>query len=193
MLYYFARQSLNISFALGKYILIVVKACDWIVFFFFGHSLCYGDLLVVNVFAMMHLLYVFVGLHSLIFVLASLFFVSSSSGSLFSSFCIASLLFPTSCTGFWFFPTLYSLSCAFSWSQYIVRMSLLVGIFIHNKGMCITTVKLFMIEGPIRRTREGGSEWEPIKFFSKEMKTPKRWTRLPTHVSDSLPKLAKLT
>jgi hypothetical protein len=28
-------------------------------------------------------------------------------------------------------------------------------------------------EGPIRRTREGGSEWAPIKkFFSKEMETP---------------------
>jgi hypothetical protein len=39
----------------------------------------------------------------------------------------------------------------------------------------------------------GGSEWEPIKIFSKEMKTPTRRTRLPTHVSDSLPKLAKPT
>jgi hypothetical protein len=29
-------------------------------------------------------------------------------------------------------------------------------------------------EGPIRRTREGRSEWEPIKFFSKEMETPIR-------------------
>jgi hypothetical protein len=29
-------------------------------------------------------------------------------------------------------------------------------------------------EGPIRRTREGGSEWELIKFFSKEMETPTR-------------------
>jgi hypothetical protein len=29
------------------------------------------------------------------------------------------------------------------------------------------------------------------KFFSKEMETPTRRTRLPTHVSDSLPKLAK--
>jgi hypothetical protein len=30
-------------------------------------------------------------------------------------------------------------------------------------------------DGPIRRTREGGSEWEPIKiFFSKEMETPTR-------------------
>jgi hypothetical protein len=48
-------------------------------------------------------------------------------------------------------------------------------------------------EGPIRRTREGGSEWEPIKFFSKEMKTPTRRTRLPTHVSDSLPRLVKPT
>jgi hypothetical protein len=40
---------------------------------------------------------------------------------------------------------------------------------------------------------ERGSEWEPIKFFSKEMETPKRRTRHPTHVSDSLPKLAKST
>jgi hypothetical protein len=27
-------------------------------------------------------------------------------------------------------------------------------------------------------TREGGSEWEPIKFFSKEMATPTRRTQL---------------
>jgi hypothetical protein len=32
---------------------------------------------------------------------------------------------------------------------------------------------------------ERGSEWEPIKFFSKEMGTPKRRIRLPKHVSDS--------
>jgi hypothetical protein len=31
-----------------------------------------------------------------------------------------------------------------------------------------------IFEGPIRRTREGGSEWEPIKFFSKVMGTPTR-------------------
>jgi hypothetical protein len=41
--------------------------------------------------------------------------------------------------------------------------------------------------------RGGGSEWEPKKFFSKEMGTPTRRTRLPTHVYDSLPKLAKPT
>jgi hypothetical protein len=40
-------------------------------------------------------------------------------------------------------------------------------------------------EGSKWRTREGGSEWEPIKFFSKEIEAPTRWTRLPTHVSDS--------
>jgi hypothetical protein len=39
----------------------------------------------------------------------------------------------------------------------------------------------------------GEGEWEPIKFFSKEMETPTRRTRLPTHVFDSLPKLAKST
>jgi hypothetical protein len=31
------------------------------------------------------------------------------------------------------------------------------------------------------------------KFFTKEIVTPTRRTRLPTHVSDSLPKLAKPT
>jgi hypothetical protein len=50
--------------------------------------------------------------------------------------------------------------------------------------------------------QRGGSEWESIKillegdeekFFSKEMETPTKRTRLPTHVSNSLPKLAKPT
>jgi hypothetical protein len=49
------------------------------------------------------------------------------------------------------------------------------------------------IEGPIRRTREGGVNGSRQKLFSKEMKTPTRRIRLPTHVSDSLPKLAKST
>jgi hypothetical protein len=33
--------------------------------------------------------------------------------------------------------------------------------------------------------QKGGSEWELIKFFSEEIGAPTRWTRLPTHVSDS--------
>jgi hypothetical protein len=48
-------------------------------------------------------------------------------------------------------------------------------------------------EGPIQRTRERGVNGSRKKFFSKEMKAPTRRTRLPTHVSDSLLKLAKST
>jgi hypothetical protein len=40
---------------------------------------------------------------------------------------------------------------------------------------------------------ERGSEWEPIKILLEGDKTPTRRTQLPTHVSDSLPKLAKPT
>jgi hypothetical protein len=39
----------------------------------------------------------------------------------------------------------------------------------------------------------GGVNESRQKFFSKEMKTPTRRTRIPTHFSDSLPKLAKPT
>jgi hypothetical protein len=39
----------------------------------------------------------------------------------------------------------------------------------------------------------GGVNGSRYKFFSKEMKTPTRRTRLPTHVSDSLPRLVKAT
>jgi hypothetical protein len=40
-------------------------------------------------------------------------------------------------------------------------------------------------EGPIRRTREEGVNGSRYKFFSKEMRTPTRRTRLPNHFSDS--------
>jgi hypothetical protein len=40
---------------------------------------------------------------------------------------------------------------------------------------------------------ERGSEWEPIKILLEGDGALTRRTRLPTHVSDSLPKLAKPT
>jgi hypothetical protein len=52
---------------------------------------------------------------------------------------------------------------------------------------------LIPLEGPIRRTGEGGSEWEPIKILLEGDRDPTRRTQLPTHVSDPLPKLAKST
>jgi hypothetical protein len=50
-----------------------------------------------------------------------------------------------------------------------------------------------VVEGPIRRTREGGSEWEPIKILLKGDVDSNKMNTAPTHVSDSLPKLAKST
>jgi hypothetical protein len=43
-------------------------------------------------------------------------------------------------------------------------------------------------EGPIRRTREGGSEWEPIKILFKNSANEPDFTRAPPQAS-----LAKFT
>jgi hypothetical protein len=58
-----------------------------------------------------------------------------------------------------------------------------------GKGLAETSVPFVPLEGPIRRTREGGSEWEPIKILlegdgnSNKMKA----------ASNTLPKLVKPT
>jgi hypothetical protein len=41
--------------------------------------------------------------------------------------------------------------------------------------------------------QRGGSEWEPIKILLEGDGNSNKMNRLPTHVSDSLPKLAKPT
>jgi hypothetical protein len=59
--------------------------------------------------------------------------------------------------------------------------------------LAVPTTCLFCapVEGPKRRTREG--EWMGVdkKFFSKKIEAPTRWTRLPTHVSDSTTNVGK--
>jgi hypothetical protein len=45
-----------------------------------------------------------------------------------------------------------------------------------------------LVEGPKRRTREGGSEWEPIKILFKNSAYEPKFTRAPPQAS-----LAKFT
>jgi hypothetical protein len=40
---------------------------------------------------------------------------------------------------------------------------------IHIDWMSCICIKIKSSEGPVRRPKPGGSEWESIKFFSKEM------------------------